>query len=237
MYSGGLDSFIMYHYALKEGYDPTCLHVDLGHPYGEKERRTFNMGGWFPEVDIIDMSSLYNLIEKRLSNQIIPSRNVLLGVIGSMFSERVWLGALDGEQLGKEHDKSPRFFEELTQLLSYTNEFFQPSTIVEAPFANMSKSETIEWAINRGIPLETLFETSTCYHPTIDKCGECLTCVKRWMSFKANGIDEPGYASNPLESKYMKELIIEIPKALKDEDYSRFTVKRCLEFLKVMNEI
>lgn len=229
---------IMYHFAIAQGLSPVCLYVDLGHPYAHKEKTAMARNSeWMPEVEIIELSSLYHLIEKRMSNQIIPSRNVLLAVIGGMFSPRVWLGALDGEQLGKEHDKSPRFFEDTTKLLSFTNEFFQKETSIEAPFGKMSKSETLRWALEYGIPLDELLATSSCYDGSDGKCGMCLTCVKRRLAFLANGIEEPGYPVGLMDSPYMQELIREIPIADANKDYSRFTPKRIEEFKMAMKEL
>ena len=237
-FSGGLDSMIMYHYAIAAGKDPVCIYVDLGHPYAHKEREAMARDSkWMPKVEILDLSTLFPLIEKRMSNQIIPSRNVLLSVIGGMFSPEVWLGALDGEQLGKEHDKSPRFFEDTSKLLSFTNEFFQPETKIVAPFAKLSKSETLQWALWYGIPLDELLATSSCYDGTEGKCGRCLTCVKRRLAFLANDIDEPGYPIPLLESPYMQELMREIPLADAAKDYSRFTPKRIEEFKEAMKKL
>jgi 7-cyano-7-deazaguanine synthase len=238
MFSGGLDSMIMYHFAKSRGLDPVCIYVDLGHPYAHKEKAAMaRQSEWMPKVEIIEMSSLFHLIEKRMSNQIIPSRNVLLAVIGGMFSPRVWLGALDGEQLGKEHDKSPRFFEDTSKLLTFTNEFFQPTTVIHAPFGLMSKSETLKWALEYGIPLEELYATSSCYDGEEGKCGVCLTCVKRRLAFLANGIEEPGYTVPLLDSPYMQELIREIPIADANNDLSRFTHKRIREFKDAMKQL
>lgn len=238
MYSSGLDSFIMHQYARAKGYDPVCIYLDLGHPYAEKEKASMlRESPWQPKVEVLDMRTLYSLIQSRLSNQIIPGRNLLLATVGAMFSGRVWLGALDGEQLGKEHDKSPKFFNDATALLTYTNEFFTPETIVEAPFANMSKSETIRWALDTGVPLYELFATSTCYSGEEHKCGKCLSCVKRYMAFLANDIEEPGYEANPLDAPYFHELRVQIPEAERNKDYSRFTPKRIREFNDVMQRI
>lgn len=238
MFSGGLDSMIMYNYAIACDLDPVCIYVDLGHPYAHKEKAAMaRRSRWMPKVEIIELSTLWHLIEKRMSNQIIPSRNVLLAVIGGMFSPEVWLGALDGEQLGKEHDKSPRFFEDTTKLLTFTNEFFQPTTTVFAPFGLMSKSETLEWALEYGVPLEELLATSSCYDGEKGKCGVCLTCVKRRLAFLANGIEEPGYDVPLLDSPYMQELIREIPIAAEKKDYSRFTHKRIQEFKSAMKQL
>jgi 7-cyano-7-deazaguanine synthase len=238
LFSGGLDSMIMYNYAIACDLDPVCIYVDLGHPYAHKEKAAMaRRSRWMPKVEIIELSTLWHLIEKRMSNQIIPSRNVLLAVIGGMFSPEVWLGALDGEQLGKEHDKSPRFFEDTTKLLTFTNEFFQKETRVFAPFAYMSKSETLRWALDNGIPLEELLATSSCYDGEKGKCGVCLTCVKRRLAFLANGIEEPGYDVDLMDSPYMQELIREIPIADANKDYTRFTPKRIEEFKAAMKEL
>ena len=235
MYSGGLDSYIMHHYAKTKGYNPICISVDLGHPYADLEWQSYlSMNETIrPKVTRLNFKDLYPAIESRITNQIIPSRNVLLAVIGSMFAPRVWLGVLDGEQLGKEHDKSDKYFEDTTNLLSFTNSFFQDKTIIETPFRNMSKAETIKWAIDNGSTKEELFETVSCYSGTHKKCGRCLTCCKRAMAFALNGIIEPGYDSDPFKSEYYNELKIEIPKAKENKDFSRFSEKRIEEFLKI----
>ena len=236
MYSGGLDSFIAYHYAIKQGYNPLCLFVDMGHPYAEKE---WNAIMSLPEdirppVEKLEMKDLYRLISSRLHNQIIPSRNVMLATIGAMFSGRVWINALDGEQNGKEHDKSERYFTDTSALLSFTNEAFQDKTIIESPFSTFSKAETIQWALDNGIPKEDLFKTSSCYDGSETKCGVCLTCYKRKQAFKLCGIDEPGYKQDPFQSDYAKEVDLEIRKAHFSKDYTRFTPKRIEEHFKTM---
>lgn len=236
MYSGGLDSMIMYQYAKELGASPICIYVDLGHPYAHKEKMAMaRKSKWLPKVEIIDLKSLYSLIGARMTNQIIPSRNVLLATIGGMFSPEVWLGALDGEQLGKEHDKSPRFFKDTTELLTFTNAFFQEKTNVIAPFGAMSKSETIAMALDIGVPLDELFATSSCYDGEDGKCGRCLTCHKRALAFIANGIIEPGYKENPFLGDYHAEMCVQIPLADKNKDYSRFTPKRIREFYTAMD--
>ncbi len=228
MYSGGLDSFIAYHYAIAQGLAPELFYVDLGHPYADKEKHAIKRNA-LPYQEI-DLSSLYGTIEHRLTNHIFPLRNILLAVIGGMLNDRVWICALDGEQNGKEKDKSPHFFDLSTDLLTYCNDFFQDNTIVETPFANLTKAGTIKWAIANGVAVDDLFNTSSCYHPMELKCGTCLTCVKRWMAFKLAGLNEPGYASPPDKSEYFDELKREIPRAMQQQDFTRFSPKRISEF-------
>ncbi len=232
LYSGGLDSYIAYFYARAYGYVPELVYVDLGHPYAEKEKRAIGKNGL--PCTMLDFSSLYPAIKSRLSNQIIPSRNLLFAVLGGMVNERVWIGALDGEQNGKERDKSERFFQLSTELLTYINNFFQARTIVESPFAQMTKSEVIAWGVANGVPKEKLFDTVSCYDPVHDKCGECLTCYKRYTAFLLNDLEEPGYNSPPLTSDYAREMEHEIPRAAEHKDYSRFTKRRIAEHMELM---
>ena len=191
MYSSGLDSLISYHWAKAHDLNPICIWVDLGHPYSTKERDVIEkLKNIVPNIIILDFKTLYPAIQTRLTNQIIPSRNLLLATIGAMFSDTVYINALDGEQLGKEHDKSERFFQDTTNLLSFLNEFFQAKTTIMTPFATMSKTETVTWALNNGIPKEHLLATTSCYSGSTNKCGKCLTCFKRWTAFYLNGIEE-----------------------------------------------
>lgn len=243
MYSGGLDSFIAYNYAKKHGFNPICIWVDLGHPYSKKE--TDSMNKFLNSLDtvdkpnlvMLDMKSLYPSIQHRLKNQIIPARNLLLATVGAMFSPRVWINALNGEQNGKEHDKSERFFEDSTKLLSFLNEFFQSKTLIQSPFMDMSKTEIVTWALENGIKKEHLLSTTSCYSENSQKCGKCLTCFKRYTAFLMNDIHEEGYETNPLESDYFKELLVEIPKAKTNKDYSRFTEHRINEFDEILKKI
>jgi 7-cyano-7-deazaguanine synthase in queuosine biosynthesis len=236
MISGGLDSYIMDRYATVNGFNSTLIYVNLGHPYVESEKKAIKIAG-FDAIEI-NMEALYPAIEKRLSNQIIPSRNMLFAVVGSMFNPRVWLGALDGEQHGKEHDKSRRFFDDASSLLSYTNEFFQAETIIETPFSHLTKAGTIEWALSTGgISKEDLLRTSSCYSGHETPCGVCLTCYKRWAAFLLNDIVETGHEANPWESDYAKEMAQEIPKAHKAGDHSRFTPSRIDEWFDVREKM
>lgn len=242
MFSGGLDSLVAWRYAKQLGLDPQAIYVDLGHPYSQKEMDSMKVSSKTFDIDVIyiDMKTLFPLIEKRLSNQIIPSRNLLLATIGGMFNPRVYINALDGEQNGKERDKSDKFFKDSTELLTFLNNFFQQETIIETPFATMSKTEIVTWALQNGVTPQHLLATNSCYSGDKEKCGVCLTCFKRWVALYLNGIDEEGYTVHPLNGPYYKELCVEIPKANMNRDFSRFSLKRIVEFRqlqRVLNKI
>ncbi len=235
MFSGGLDSLIASAYAYENEFHPDCFFVDMGQSNAEKEWDAIGKISHLVPYEVIrlEMTDLVPLLSAKMSNQIVPSRNLFLAVIGSMFNERVWINALDGEQNGKEHDKSLKFFQDSTKLLSFTNSFFQDSTIIESPFSHMSKAETIKWALKQDFDPEDLYKTTSCYDGKESKCGECLTCYKRYTAFLLNGLEEPGYTKNPLDSEYAKELDDEMAKAITSGDYTRFTYKRAEEWIKL----
>lgn len=226
--SGGLDSFVAYHYAKHEGINPLALWLDIGQPYARKEEEA---------IDSFDFSVRkirMNLLQHEWGNmptpeqQIIPARNLLFTVIGSMFGGRVWVSALHGEQHGREHDKSERYFKDTSALLTYVLDYLREETLVETPFAHLSKTEVVAWALSHGIPASALLKTSTCYDEQIRNCGRCGTCFKRWIAMTNNGISE-NYASPPWLCDYAKSTIDGMREAVREKDYSRFTQKRCQE--------
>lgn len=235
LYSGGLDSYLAYFYAVHSGYKPTLLHVDYGQPYANQEYAAcVSMELPFLEVEI---RGLWPLLEKRMDNHIVPSRNALLITLGGMIGEIVWLCALDGEQLGEERDKSDVFYDTMTGLLTLTNKHFTEKTVAETPFRYMSKKEVIEFGIDFGVPVEHMRETTSCYEPTASgkQCGKCLTCYKRYVAFLLNGVDTlDDFEANPLLSDYAKEMAREIPLASRRHDFSRFTPKRIAEHFQLL---
>jgi 7-cyano-7-deazaguanine synthase len=236
MYSGGLDSYIAYHVAKSANYSPQLIHVDLGHPYAKKEKKAADEIG-IPYVSI-SAEEFYPAIAHRITNHIIPSRNVLFAVIGGAFNSRVWICALDGEQNGRENDKSAAFFQDVTRLLSFTNNFFQKRTIVESPFlrAHMSKVEVVNWAVRnlKAVELRQMLMTNSCYSSDEGHCGKCLTCYKRYTALRLGGFREKilkkSFKTNPMKSAYAKEMDELIPQADAKRDYTRFTKKRCNEY-------
>lgn len=213
MYSGGLDSHIAWYMAKQKGYQVYPIYVDMGHEYVHKEKAACYRNAPFHPDDLIIIHA-DNLIPTlkahgRIHDQIYPNRNVLLATIGSMFADTVWINALKGEEImtkyGERHDKSKAFFKQITKLLTLTSATHQDKTVVESPFFNMTKADIIKWALDHKIPLQELFNTTSCYAAQ-GKCGECVTCYKRYLAFVLNGFVEPGYKTNPFMSDYAKKV-------------------------------
>jgi hypothetical protein len=130
------------------------------------------------------------------------------------------------------HDKNDAFFRLST--ISNTQSIGE-MTIIESPFSNMTKTDTIKWARDNDL-LEKLDNTVSCYHPTELRCGECSLCFKRWLAMKSAGIDE-SYATNPLDSGEAIRLISNYRTALRDNDFSHYSRERILETLNIIDDL
>ena len=149
MVSGGLDSYIAYYYALKNGYIPDAIWVNLGQPYWKKEEEKVNSFE-FPVKKI-----KIDLLREEFGNlptpqkQIIPGRNLFLAYIGAFFNERVWIVALETEMhtYARERDKSWKFYRDTTELFTYIFNYVRENTIVETPFSHLSKTEIVRLSL------------------------------------------------------------------------------------------
>lgn len=216
LFSGGLDSAIAYHYALKlfPENKVTGLFVDIGQPYIEAEMASVK---FFKEKTGANITIVhypftqekeYAYEKVTPTNHIIPGRNMTLATIAANFGTTIWVNALYGEL--KEHmpDKNWVFFNEASRILSYT---FGTKITVESPFWYMTKTQTVSLAVDElHISEDILKATNSCYHPKIVNgetyfCGNCLTCFKRKVAMVNNGITEK-YIADPFKSWYAKEV-------------------------------
>lgn len=232
--SGGLDSYIATVDAKMEGIDHVGIWFNIGQPYAWKEKEALDSLG----VDYIEFN--LDLIREEFKNvptiedQIIPGRNLVFVSVASMYAKTIWMGALDGEMHHMMPDKDWAFFHSFSGLATHVYWPWREKTELVTPFRSKTKAEMVAEAINvMCIPKEELFKTSTCYHPEVRKCGVCSTCVKRAMAFRLNGIEEPGYESDPFQSKAWEEYKGKIHAAMKEGDFTHYSEKRCREVLRM----
>lgn len=240
--SGGMDSYVAYHYAVKEkSYDPEeilALHFEIGQPYAHKEREameTFDFPIKTINIDLI-REEFDNVPSHEHGSQVIPGRNMIFATIAGSFGKRIWLTALKGERHQFMKDKSKKFYRDMTDLMTYVFSDSREETILETPFSHMTKSDVINWALDNGLTVDDLRDTSTCYHEEYDKCGICSTCVKRWIAFYNNDITED-YENPPYLSDYAKEYRQKLIEAKEKEDYSHYCKERIETDLPVLNEV
>lgn len=239
--SGGLDSFVAYHSAVREvGKENVfAIHVDLGQPYAEKERTAIEKSN----IKCINVEcKILGTVLPELKDEdwIIPGRNLLLVCLASMKAPIVYLSALGTETTyeSRSHDKSERFYEDISKVLTYVMDYeYKSDVIVRTPFESMSKTTMIEYALKvLNLTKEQLCSTSSCYDSTRYFCGKCVACFNRWVAMSNNGIQEP-YENDPWKFKYSLDTFKNVKRAVNENDYSHYSKIRVYEILEAYKKV
>lgn len=242
MVSGGLDSYIAYHYALsafadEEYTDVIPVYVRYGSPYQDKEdaaiQNLFNYEA--TGIKIINAELATEQLDNipTLEKGEIYGRNLLMLFYGGVVGDEIWLASLETEMNPTAvRDKQPEFMHMCSTIFSYIFKSKRFETVVKTPFQNFTKSDIIRIAINDlGITIPELISTSTCYHEEHHNCGKCSTCFKRWVAMQNNGIDEEDYIYHPfLDNEYAQDLVADMRgKANAGIEDPRYSYKRQIE--------
>ena len=189
LYSGGMDSYIAWHYLGK----PETLFVDLGHRYRLKEYKA--VLSTIPETKTI--SSLFiGKYEEDDAN--IPMRNLFLAMCAAWEgADKVWLIVQKDEM--SIPDRSIDFMLEARPILS---NLVKRDVRIATPFSDMDKTDMVRWYVDEVGDIGTLFQTVGCFSEHDGHCGDCGACLRRYIAFKNNRID-PGYVlSESIKESY-----------------------------------
>lgn len=213
LYSGGMDSFLLYQYAKYHYPDSeiTCVYFKHG---CESEASELNNLPDFVEVKTVDWlteskPALKKHTDSFAGNIYVPGRNLAFVTLGACqyLSDEIWLGVLADEDNPGATDKNTFFRQEVEKLLNYVLSPFKSNIKVRFPFVenNWNKLRAINWALDIGIEKTKLTEQISCWYHTGKNCGECKQCYKRELVFRLLDIVDT-YKSNPIDSSYGKQL-------------------------------
>lgn len=154
--------------------------------------------------------------ERLVDGYIIPGRNGFIALTAAIFhshADRIIMTGHYRDEQGQNVgavDKNYRFFSELSDLLSTG---YDKTVRVECMTMNVSKPDTLQWLAtlprpdvdlegyrNSATLPDLLKATTSCYHPTHLRCGECSSCYKRYVAMTAAGFDDAGYTVLPPDS-------------------------------------
>lgn len=236
LYSGGLDSFLMYRYAVGTGLyapeDIKCVYYDIGQDYAEKEIAVLPD---FVEIRKVDWLNIVDNTGGKEGNEsgsiFIPGRNMVLATLAASqyLPDVIWLGALAGEGHEGATDKNYKFKKQITELMSYVLSPFKGEVKLSYPFAemNMGKRDIVSYAIMNGLATaEEILATSSCMSGVEEKCGKCVVCFRRWGIFKQIGLKEE-YTTHPLHHPENWEIV----RAMTDPNNAHYDDKRKEEIL------
>ncbi|MFA6423574.1 MAG: 7-cyano-7-deazaguanine synthase [Patescibacteria group bacterium] len=215
LFSGGLDSFIAWHYL---GHPPV-LFLDAKQSYVKKEFGTVKYFAKKLKMNLIIDNTL-DLLKWEKENYYIPYRNVFFAMIASLYAEKVYLVGIKGDSVDDNNS-------EITKVMSSFLENFNSGQKIEitSPFYNMTKSEIVKWYLDQKLPIDDLKRSRSCYDKNSKtQCGECGSCFRRWIAFENNGIKEK-YDKNPWDWKELENYRIRMEKGLYDKSRSKETIQ------------
>lgn len=182
LFSAGLDSFPAWHYLGR----PPALYFDLGHRYAAQEVAAIGALAQRCGIDVT-ISDELSLGGWEPDDAIIPARNVHLAMLAANRAPTVWCIGVRGDNTA---DKSPAAFADMSAFISRMT---GRHVTVASPFWTMTKTEIIAWYLQQGLSADDLHLTFSCSRDdgAMTHCGQCSSCLRRWISLANNGIDGP----------------------------------------------
>lgn len=177
LYSGGLDSYIANFFVKPD----IRLYVNLGTLSSGEEMARLDS-----EVRIVQGPDM-GLLER--TDVILPSRNVVLASIGSVYGNHVYLAASSDD---RGPDKDRDFALKMSDVLNYS-ERRRGGCEVTVWGEDRMKVETVKAYLDAGGNGRDLaYGSYSCYIGEIQECGICNSCVRKFLALRYNGIKTEG---------------------------------------------
>jgi len=178
LYSGGLDSFIL----RKMGKFHHILYFDTGTVDGNRERERLDA-----EVKVIP----FPISQFELPNKIIPFRNYLFALCAANYGNIITIGTTLGDTT---RDKDYVFQSYCNGILNYFGAVKEKMPYIadrfelQMPFKNSTKAGIVRLYLSEGYNPTLLKQSRSCYEGEDTECGECRSCLRKYVAFKANDI-------------------------------------------------
>ena len=198
LFSGGLDSFIAYHYLGK----PQTVYFHLNTKYSAKELMVVKK--LIPST-IVEVCIDFKSREVE-GSAFVPYRNLHLALLANKYSDTIIIAGLKDDVV---NDKNEKVFQQFSYLMS---EMMERRIMVLSPFWDKTKAEVVKWFLENGGTNEELLSTISCYSDTMEKeCHACRACLRKFYALAANGIHTE-FTNDSLMQEYFD-------KALKGNHY------------------
>ena len=189
LFSGGMDSRML-NFLMKPD---VALYINIHGQYSEKEVRNL------PTLDNLKIIDLPLLGTFERPDLIVPCRNAYFALAASQFGDEIYLGATYGD---RSTDKDDIFCEKINCLFEHLyseQHWTQKRTVrVRTPFKEKTKTRILKDYLAAGGNAEEIVGSISCYHSSLEQCGECKPCARKWVALVNNGIKTNGiFRSDP----------------------------------------
>lgn len=215
LYSGGLDSRILFHIAQMQNPDAEIKALYWNY-YHDAATIEIDRLPEFVEVRNVDwMQTVQGYYSKEgdpAGDIYIPGRNMVFSILSACqdLPDEIWLGALYEEAHDYATDKNSKFVGLTNDLLQYVLKPFKPDGVkIRMPMVEMglTKFTALKWALSNGLSHNDLKATVSCYNPIdVTPCGTCPQCIRRQMLFRDLGFKEE-YHVDPLSQDSVRDWI------------------------------
>ncbi len=193
LYSGGLDSMILYRWT-RINYPAAeimCLYYDYGNPVCLAEIKSLPPTAVVKKIEWFN-NSTQNLRSKdedaHKGNIYIPGRNLVFATLAACqeLPDYIFMGGLSEEAHERATDKNVVFIDKFNDVMQYVLSPFKHIEL-RFPFVenNMTKGDIIKWALKNGVTVDDIISTYSCYAGTENEtpCGICHACIKNFSYF------------------------------------------------------
>ncbi len=215
--SGGLDSTVAAHWAIREGYDVTLLHFDYGCRATWAERHAVEdisdhlnvplrviptplFTDFIKGSKLTDDKSKLGLATATVASGVegaeyahewVPARNLIMLSIAVGYAESHGFDYItlgaNLEEAGAYPDNEPEFLKRFEHLLPLATGDGRRLGLL-TPVGNLMKHEIVKLGLELGTPMEL---TWSCYENGEQHCGNCGPCFMRRTAFEINGATDP----------------------------------------------
>jgi len=194
LFSGGMDSFIAWHFLKK----PKAVYFHIGLDICDRELEVIKELG---VPVIVDKSIDLSTREIDSDTKFLPMRNLYFAMLACKYGDEIYMAGLKDDKV---NDKNEEIFAEFSGMLSNLNE---RRIKVLSPFWNYTKADVVRWYLatvgNEGKALDQLIRTGSCYDLSTGYCCyKCRCCFRKWVALWVNGIKLDFYNRNLLDEYY-----------------------------------
>lgn len=216
MYSGGVDSFLVYQWLRKTDTifeNLNLLYFNLGARCNNSEIELFNSCNFKKHVSIpVMISDALNMGGMETESAYIPNRNILAAIMNNSVtnSDNIWIGGTLSDRV---NDNNREIFDDLSKLMT---KMHKRDIVITSPFFDSHKCSLVfDYVFNNGWnhyenqqdARKSLVEaTFSCYDPLFEsqqikahienevveycsrECLECPACFRKCMSLYAGDI-------------------------------------------------